>query len=539
MPLFLLRNLLRSFFATSGDGQRHAFLLANSDYTNLNPLSNPPNDLEATKQAFESLGFKVTARQNLDATNTRRYVEEFLSNIKEQRNKGFDVDDLIFFYSGHGIQLVDQNFIVPIDYDVSRELGGLFNVQDGFLSEAVQLAKNKFVFLDACRDSAGLSRDLLARPRPLLLGPQVSQLAASRSGTMARSSNAATETSLASTGNQIDHRNTNTFIVFSADQDDVALDGRGSTSPFTSALVENLSVRGLDVFDLTQRVARKVRATTASKDWAQIPWVHSNFSRPYSLWPRPSWLGRALASWGALAGIIHFLVSFKASGNGHLKPLEGHGYWLLLSSLTMPIGLGLMVYLWGTPRDWVVRTRLPKWSTAVATTVIAFIVLALCRIWFEYLNPWEFYSKLKPPETCASGWFKCLYDDKNDNMRLLLYVITLPTTLAGLGAAASGAFFVKELNRSAPLAAAALVGFLASACFVVFAAVRAVFGQSVEGNFGVGEYLLILFLVIFWQAALGFIIGASYSRFNPGVAEPKGIFIDLFTPRVSKRESLS
>ena len=63
------------------------------------------------------------------------------------------------------------------------------------------------------------------------------------------------------------------MISFSTQPDNVALDGDGRNSPFTTALLKHLVDRGIDIDVVMRRVRADVIAQTHQK---QIPWDHSS-----------------------------------------------------------------------------------------------------------------------------------------------------------------------------------------------------------------------------------------------------------------------
>ena len=65
-----------------------------------------------------------------------------------------------------------------------------------------------------------------------------------------------------------------TFIAYATAEGDVAQDGKGRNSPFTTALLQTLDVPNLSITELFQEVGDKVVTTTNEK---QNPWVSSSF----------------------------------------------------------------------------------------------------------------------------------------------------------------------------------------------------------------------------------------------------------------------
>jgi hypothetical protein len=102
------------------------------------------------------------------------------------------------------------------------------------------------VFLDACRDNP-LTRSLARAPG-------------------ARS--AAVGQGLASIQSAV-----GTMIAYATQPDNVALDGDGRNSPFTTALLRHIATPGLEISSLMKRVRADVVAATRDR---QVPWDHSS-----------------------------------------------------------------------------------------------------------------------------------------------------------------------------------------------------------------------------------------------------------------------
>ncbi|MEZ5800888.1 MAG: caspase family protein [Nitratireductor sp.] len=64
-----------------------------------------------------------------------------------------------------------------------------------------------------------------------------------------------------------------TFIAFATQPDNVALDGKGRNSPFTSALLKNIDREGVEISAMMTDVRRDVYETT---DQQQLPWTNSS-----------------------------------------------------------------------------------------------------------------------------------------------------------------------------------------------------------------------------------------------------------------------
>ena len=96
---------------------------------------------------FKKAGFEtVLAHSDLGNLQFKRPLRDFLEVVQ-----GADI--AVLFYAGHGIQIGEQNYMVPVDAKLEQE----FDAKDEFNSlerivEALEPAKRlKLVILDACR----------------------------------------------------------------------------------------------------------------------------------------------------------------------------------------------------------------------------------------------------------------------------------------------------------------------------------------------------------------------------------------------------
>jgi len=63
------------------------------------------------------------------------------------------------------------------------------------------------------------------------------------------------------------------MIAYATQPDNVALDGEGRNSPFTTALLRHIAAPGTDIGTVMRRVRADVIAATKEK---QVPWDHSS-----------------------------------------------------------------------------------------------------------------------------------------------------------------------------------------------------------------------------------------------------------------------
>ncbi|AZO08479.1 MULTISPECIES: caspase domain-containing protein [unclassified Mesorhizobium] len=248
---FILLALL--FVAVSGQAaaeKRVALVIGNSAYQHTVQLANPKNDSSDMNAKLETLGFEVVSGQDLDLAGMRRTVREFLEKLD-------GADMALFFYAGHGLQVNGSNYMVPVDAELSgyNDLDFETLPMDLVLSAMERSTKVNLIFLDACRDNP--------------FAEKLSRSMGTRSGSVSRG--------LARLGSGV-----GSLIAFATQPGNVAVDGAGRNSPFTTALVAHLGTPGQDIMRDLVEVRRDVLAATQGK---QVPWENSSLTGEVVLRP--------------------------------------------------------------------------------------------------------------------------------------------------------------------------------------------------------------------------------------------------------------
>lgn len=236
--------------------RRLALVIGNGKYVNAPQLRNPANDATAIAAALEKLGFEVVSGVDLDLSGMNRTLKEFSRKLA-----GTDVG--LFFYSGHGLQVNGENYLVPIDAGLKQEADLDFEAVkvSTVLDQLLRDARIKIVMLDACRDNPlaeTLARSMKGSTRSLSTG---SGLAA------------------------IDVKAAGTVIAFATSPGNVALDGKDANSPFTTAVLENIATPGIDIEIMMKRVKGRVAMLTKDK---QQPWTNSSLNAEFQLVTPPT-----------------------------------------------------------------------------------------------------------------------------------------------------------------------------------------------------------------------------------------------------------
>jgi TPR repeat protein len=232
-------------FAVAGSAaeaaKRVALLIGNADYRSANALRNPKNDVELMRATLLAAGFDdVEVAVDASLIDMRKALRNF-----EDKSEGADV--AVLYYSGHGMEMNGQNYLIPVDAvlasdkDVEDETVPLDRAERA-LSGATKL---KLVILDACRTNPFLE-------------------------TMSRSfGTRAIEKGLA----KVEPDGADTLVAYASRAGTVALDGTGANSPFAMALSKYVAQPGVDVRIALGQVRDDVFQVT---DHKQEPFVYGS-----------------------------------------------------------------------------------------------------------------------------------------------------------------------------------------------------------------------------------------------------------------------
>lgn len=214
-----------------------ALVMGNSKYTSVDPLPNPVRDAAAIASTLRELGFKV--HEHLDMT--RRDMRAALRAFTLDLGPG---SIALVYYAGHGIQLGRENYLLPVDTDITAE----YEIPDEGLSlnavlRALRSANSSLgmVMLDACRNNP-FERSLRSLSRSTGDSQGLVAMDAVRG----------------------------TLLSYATQPGNIAVDGAGDHSPYTEALLSYLSEPGLSVQTMFNYVGLKVLETTHRQ---QEPWL--------------------------------------------------------------------------------------------------------------------------------------------------------------------------------------------------------------------------------------------------------------------------
>ncbi|UTS87806.1 caspase family protein [Rhizobium anhuiense] len=238
---------------TEESGRRVALVIGNSVYKTLPSLPNPANDVEEVATTLRAAGFDVTIGVNVDRIGLEDTVRRFLRSTS-------NAEAGLIYYSGHGIQVGGQNFIVPVDatletpYDVETQTMPL----DLILNHLKQNSRVQLIFLDACRNNP-------FNAQKFWMAEKLEPVGATRG--LAR-----IDSDLGS------------LIAFSTEPGQVALDGTGALSPYSESFIKRASEPNKEIRQVLTDVRRDVIAMTGGK---QVPWENSSLTDSFYFIPAP------------------------------------------------------------------------------------------------------------------------------------------------------------------------------------------------------------------------------------------------------------
>jgi len=216
--------------------KRVALVIGNADYK-FAPLRNPVNDAKDMAKALRSVNFHVIYKTNASWTEMDDGIEEF-SGLLGKGVVG------LFYFSGHGVQLEDKNYLLPTDMEKpSIRKVKHRSISASYVLTAMNGAGNtmNILILDACRDNPfkGLSKSIgigkgLARMKDVPTG---------------------------------------TLIAYATSPGDTAADGDGRNSPYTAGLLANLHQPNLPIEMMFKQVRNAVLQNTGNR---QTPWESSS-----------------------------------------------------------------------------------------------------------------------------------------------------------------------------------------------------------------------------------------------------------------------
>jgi uncharacterized caspase-like protein len=244
--------LLLSVLPTQAAEKRVALVIGNASYKVAPRLDNPINDATAVAAAFRRLGFQVIEGYDLPGEKLRATLSQFSEALEDSKAA-------VVYYSGHGVSLDGENYLLPIDIDPKTpsglDLNGVSATQ--ILRQMRRDERIAILILDACRDDPFSNALARTKDRAVIGARGLNPI----EGEAARGA----------------------LIAFATDPNNVAFDGAaGQHSPFTKALLNHLEDRGVSIDTVMSRVRSEVWESTKNK---QLPWVNTSIIGEFDLNP--------------------------------------------------------------------------------------------------------------------------------------------------------------------------------------------------------------------------------------------------------------
>ncbi len=221
--------------------KRVALVVGNSSYQTVPQLPNPSRDANSVAKMFRDAGFDtVDTLINVGNLEFKRAIRKF-ETIADQ------ADIAVVYYAGHGLEISGVNYLIPVDARLAsdRDAEDEAIPLERLVSSADGAKRLRLIVLDACRDNPFVK-------------------------SMRRERKTATRAVSAGLG-KVEPTSTDTLIAYAAKAGSTADDGDGLHSPFTTAVLKNLTVPGLDVRLAFGRVRDEVLKATDSR---QEPFVY-------------------------------------------------------------------------------------------------------------------------------------------------------------------------------------------------------------------------------------------------------------------------
>jgi uncharacterized caspase-like protein len=152
IPLLLPFALVaqsRTVVPLGSNGKRLALVVGNDNYRSLPKLSNAVRDAQSIKRQLEDANFQVTLLTDATREQLDEGVNNFISRIQPK-------DVVLFYYSGHAVQISGENYLSPTDLLAANEVQARNrSLKAGEVVEEMESrgADLQIIVLDACRNN--------------------------------------------------------------------------------------------------------------------------------------------------------------------------------------------------------------------------------------------------------------------------------------------------------------------------------------------------------------------------------------------------
>lgn len=233
---------------------RQALLIGNDAYA-MNSLPCCISDANQMNHALGIIGFHTYCGKDLKSQPMKYMVDRFVRSIQPG-------SIVVFYYSGHGIQLNGVNYLVPIDNDRTTDPNEMtqrfVNVQKLINDMYAKKPKLVITILDACRSDEALNdMKRLSVKTPTFARPGLAAMYAPPG----------------------------TIIAYAcgADQVSYGKSKYGNNSVYTYHLLRYIATPNTDIDVILRKVATEVQKETRNE---QTPFRYSSFNEIFCLVPQ-------------------------------------------------------------------------------------------------------------------------------------------------------------------------------------------------------------------------------------------------------------
>ncbi|MGC1494728.1 MAG: caspase family protein [Sulfitobacter sp.] len=218
---------------------RKAFVIGINKYPELQNLTRATADAKAMAESLGGWGFDVTLKTDIMRSDFFQALTLFTANIENG-------DDVVFFFSGHGISIDRENYLLMSDAPAVMGINEVMIKNEAISMQFIlnlilkQGASSAIIIIDACRDN----------PYGTLAGDDIGLTAMSPSD--------------------------RSFIFTSASEGQTALDRLTEGDPhpnsvFTRILLEELQNGARSIEDIAKKVRQRVRNIAQEHGHEQVP----------------------------------------------------------------------------------------------------------------------------------------------------------------------------------------------------------------------------------------------------------------------------
>jgi uncharacterized caspase-like protein len=237
--------------------RRLALVIGNANYEGSAKLRNAKNDALKMKETLAEVGFKVIYAENADLKEMQAKVDEFATELQTH-------NVVLFYYAGHGLQVADVNYLVPVKTSLEELSKGekfiernCFRVGEILEAMSAKRSNLNILVLDACRNNP-----LPSESRAVMAGKQGLAAMSASSGTI---------------------------VMYATKAGRTASDGDGENGLFTSALIENIKKSEIKLEDCFKSVGQQV---FQKSEGMQSPEISSQYYGNFYFKPKDMYLSK-------------------------------------------------------------------------------------------------------------------------------------------------------------------------------------------------------------------------------------------------------